>query len=259
MQPSPELRVAAVQCPILWNEPEANLRYIEEQLRGQETADLLVFPETILSGFSATAADYADREGRQLEEFSHLARHYGKAIAGSLLTALEGQLYNAFFLIDEEGQVQLQPKRHLFAPGGERGYVQPATERRIFSYRGWRILPLVCYDLRFPVWCRNVDKEYDLILVVANWPKPRRAVWQTLLRARAMENLCYVVGVNRVGRDPVAEYSGASVVIDPYGRTVATCEDHHVSAAEAVLDLERLAAFRRKFPVLEDGDAFELQ
>ena len=103
MQPSPELRVAAVQCPILWNEPEANLRYIEEQLRGQEAADLLVFPETILTGFSATAADYADREGRQLEELRCLARHYDKAIAGSLLTALEGQLYNAFFLIGEEG------------------------------------------------------------------------------------------------------------------------------------------------------------
>lgn len=260
MQPSPELRVAAVQCPILWNEPESNLRYIEEQLHGQGTADLLVFPETILTGFSATAADYADREGRQLEELSRLARHYGKALAGSLLTTLEGQLYNAFFLIDEEGQVQLQPKRHLFAPGGERGYVQPATERRILSYRGWRILPLVCYDLRFPVWCRNVDKEYDLILVVANWPKPRRAVWQTLLRARAMENLCYVVGVNRVGSDPQGLiYTGDSALITPRGEVVAEAAAGTEGVVCGILSYEPLSELRRKFPVWADADRFILQ
>ena len=169
-----------------------------------------------------------------------------------------GRYYNRLCFVHPDGRVETYDKRHLFTYSGEHRHYTHGTRRVVVNFRGVRILLQVCYDLRFPVWSRNRG-DYDVALYVASWPVGRIEAWSALLRARAIENQCYVVGVNRVGRDPVAEYSGASVVIDPYGRTVATCEDHHISAAEAVLDLERLAAFRRKFPVLEDGDAFELQ
>lgn len=253
------LRVAAIQCPIAWNDPAANLSYIAQQLEQLSEADLLVFPETITTGFSSTAADYADHSGAQLEQLRGLARRYRKGIAGSLLAPLEGVLYNLFFLIDEEGELQLQPKRHLFAPGGEAKYLSAAQSRLTFEFKGWRILPIICYDLRFPVWCRNVGLEYDLMLVVANWPEARRTVWQTLLRARAMENLCYVVGVNRIGQDPQGlSYTGDSAIIDPRGQLLREGQAGREEQLIASLDYAAMEQLRRKFPVWADADSFIL-
>ena len=148
-------------------------------------------------------------------------------------------------------------KKHLFTYGGEQMHYTPGTERVIVNFRGMRFLLQVCYDLRFPVWSRN-RKDYDAAIYVASWPTPRVEAWKALLRARAIENQCFVIAANRVGEDPNCQYSGGSAIIDPYGRTLAACEDGQVCAAEAVMDMDELVAFRKKFPVLEDADPYTL-
>ena len=143
--------------------------------------------------------------------------------------------------------------------GGEAKQVSPAGERHIFSYRGWNILLIACYDMRFPVWCRNRANEYDLLIDVANWPEPRRLVWSTLLRARAMENLAYVCGVNRVGQDAEGlVYTGDSALIDPKGRELAALEERRIELKIATLERAPLEKLRKKFPVYLDADEFSI-
>ena len=256
------LRVCAVQCSIHWNDVSANLQLIEGLIRDHAaTSDLIVFPETITTGFSSEAAKLADQEqGEVYQTLLRLSHEYNIALAGSYLSEVKGVIHNLFFLIEPDGKVQLQAKRHLFAPGGEKKFVSSATSRSIFTFKGWHILPIICYDLRFPVWCRNVSNEYDLIIAVANWPRPRREVFRTLLRARAMENLSYVIGVNRVGEDPNRlVYSGDSVIIDPRGKALVEAEEGADTVITATLDYGPLQDLRQKFPVWADADPFLLQ
>lgn len=259
--PSP-LRISAVQCSIHWNDVSANLQRIEHFVRNYAaTSDLIVFPETITTGFSSEAAQLADREqGEVYQSLLQLSHRYNVALAGSYLSTFAGSIHNVFFLIEPSGRVQLQPKRHLFTPGGEKEFVHPATSRSIFTLHGWRILPIICYDLRFPVWCRNVANEYDLLIAVANWPRPRRDVFSTLLRARAMENLCYVVGVNRIGEDGHhLVYSGDSVIADPRGKVLIEAQEDTEEVITTTLDYTPQQELRRKFPVWADADSFLLQ
>ena len=258
--PAP-LRVGAVQCEIHWNDVSANLELIESFVaKYASEVDLLIFPETITTGFSSEAAKLADEErGMTYQHLLSLAEQHQVAIMGSYLSRVGEQIQNLIFLIEPDGRVQRQAKRHLFAPGGEKDFVSPATERQIFSYRGWRILPVICYDLRFPVWCRNVANEYDILIAVANWPRPRREVFRTLLRARAMENLSYAIGVNRVGEDPQGlVYVGDSAILNARGRALAEAQTEGEEVLVATLDYAPLADLRRKFPVWEDADTFEL-
>ncbi len=258
--PAP-LRVGAVQCEIHWNDVSANLELIESFVSKYASGvDLLIFPETITTGFSSEAAKLADEErGTTYQHLLSLAEQYQVSIMGSYLSRVGEQIQNLIFLIEPDGRVQRQAKRHLFAPGGEKDFVSPATERQIFSYRGWRILPVICYDLRFPVWCRNVANEYDILIAVANWPRPRREVFRTLLRARAMENLSYAIGVNRVGEDPQGlVYVGDSAILNARGQVLAEAQTEGMEVLVATLDYAPLADLRRKFPVWADADTFEL-
>ena len=258
--PAP-LRVGAVQCEIHWNDVSANLELIESFVaKYASEVDLLIFPETITTGFSSEAAKLADEErGTTYQHLLNLAAQYQVAIMGSYLSRVGEQIQNLIFLIEPDGRVQRQAKRHLFAPGGEKDFVSPATERQIFSYRGWRILPVICYDLRFPVWCRNVVNEYDILIAVANWPRPRREVFRTLLRARAMENLSYAIGVNRVGEDPQGlVYVGDSAILNARGQALAEAQTEGEEVLIATLDYAPLADLRRKFPVWPDADTFDL-
>ena len=258
--PAP-LRVGAVQCEIHWNDVSANLELIESFVaKYASEVDLLIFPETITTGFSSEAAKLADEErGTTYQHLLSLAEQYQVAIMGSYLSRVGEQIQNLVFLIEPDGRVQLQAKRHLFAPGGEKDFVSPATRRQIFSYQGWRILPVICYDLRFPVWCRNVANEYDILIAVANWPRPRREVFRTLLRARAMENLSYAIGVNRVGEDPQGlVYVGDSAILNARGQALAEAQTEGEEVLIATLDYAPLADLRRKFPVWTDADTFDL-
>ncbi|MDO4692385.1 MAG: nitrilase-related carbon-nitrogen hydrolase [Porphyromonadaceae bacterium] len=262
MSSKPNLRVALVQCEIASNDVEKNLAFVRETVSAHaSSADMVIFPETITTGFSSDASQYADQWecGRVYQTLRQLAQEYQTAICASYLVR-DGELRaNRFVLFDEFGSVQWQDKRHLFSFGGEPDMVSATEERRILTYRGWRILPIICYDLRFPVWCRNVQNEYDVLICLANWPKPRRDVWSTLLKARAMENLTYSIGVNRVGVDASGlVYTGDSALFDSRGRLVTACAEGCSQVAVAELEYAPLVELRQKFPVWQDADPFTL-
>ena len=185
------------------------------------------------------------------------AQAHDCAVAGSVAVQENGRYYNRFYFVKPDGEVRSYDKKHLFTYGGEDKRFTAGRERVVVEFRGVRVLLQVCYDLRFPVWVRN-RKDYDMILYVASWPTSRVEAWLALLRARAIENQCYVAGVNRVGTDPACEYCGGTLMIDPYGQTLAECERDKVCAVTAEVDMEQLEHFRRKFPVLEDADDFTL-
>lgn len=262
MTSKPNLRIGIVQCSIASNDVTSNLASMTRLVESYAAeADLLIFPETITTGFTPDASDFADtwESGVVYRHLKALAMEAGVAISGSYLVQDQGERFNRFFLFGEDGRVQWQDKRHLFSLGGEPNMVGSAKERRILMYRGWRILPTICYDLRFPVWCRNVSNEYDILVCVANWPKARRQVWQTLLRARAMENLSYCIGVNRVGEDATGLiYTGDSAMIDPRGRVFAACQEGVEEVVLSEIEYEPLADLRAKFPVWQDADTFTL-
>lgn len=262
--PSAELRIALVQCAIASNAPEENLRSVAGYLEAQHTeADLFILPETISTGFSPEASAYADQADAPqsfLRCMGDLSMRYGVGVAGSLLVRDAEGVYNRFFLFDgHQPEPQWQDKRHLFSLGGEANEVIPAQHRRILSFRGWRILPTICYDLRFPVWCRNVSLEYDLLICVANWPSSRREVWKALLVARAMENLSYAIGVNRVGDDLLGlHYSGDSRAISPRGDVLQAAAEEMEGITLCTLSRQPLESLRAKFPVWKDADRFHI-
>lgn len=255
-----KMRIAILQTDIRWNDAPANWRGAEALMDGCRGADLYVLPEMFTTGFCVRPEEVAEEyEGSPTVDWMRRqARSRGAAVAGSVAVRDGGGYHNRFLFVAPDGTVAAYDKRHLFGYGGEDKSYMPGGERVVVDYRGCRIMLQVCYDLRFPVWSRSRG-DYDVLVYVANWPVPRAAVWSVLTRARAIENQCYVVAVNRVGRDPYCEYNGGSAVLDAYGRTVVQCADGVECAAVAEIDLERLVAFRRKFPVLKDADSFSVE
>lgn len=254
------MRVAIIQHTIHWNELEWNLQHVTSLLNNQPTADLYVLSETFATGFMAEDA-VGQTEGQSHRIFSWMqqqAYRLDAAIAGSVSVKDDkGQLRNRFFFVRPDGSYDYYDKRHLFGFAGETDEYVAGERRVVTQWRGVRFLLQVCYDLRFPVFSRN-HGDYDAIIYVANWPARRRDVWQTLLKARALENQCFVVGVNIVGNDRNCEYAGDSVIVDAYGCTIAQCTPAMVETAIAEINMEELQRFRKKFPVLEDADAFSL-
>lgn len=254
------MKVAIVQHTIRWNQLEWNLEQLSALLDQQLGADLYVLAETFATGFLAEgSAAQADEQGREIFCWmQRQARRLDAAVAGSVATVDElGQLRNRLFFVRPDGSYDYYDKHHLFSYAGETDEYVAGNRRVIVEWCGVRFLLQVCYDLRFPVFSRS-HADYDAIIYVANWPQKRRDVWQTLLKARALENQCFVVGVNIVGSDKVCEYAGDSVIIDAYGHTIALCASGRVETASAELDMENLHRFRQKFPVLSDADSFTL-
>lgn len=252
------MKIAILQTDIDWANPSVNVKNVDEIIDRQEKADLFVLPEMFSTGFCTDPEGIAESvDCETLQWMKRKAAEKGCALAGSIATEEEGKYYNRFYFVHPDGTVDSYDKKHLFTYGGEDKHFTPGHQRVIVNYMGVRILLQVCYDLRFPVWARN-RKDYDMILYVASWPTSRVEVWKTLLRARAIENQCYVAGVNRVGNDPNCTYCGGSAIIDPYGKALASCEDGKVEVADAMVDLEVLEAFRKKFPVLNDADSFQI-
>lgn len=249
------MRVTIVQTDITWACPAANRAHMDGMLRGIEGSDLIVLPEMLSTGFATNPEGIAERDGSTLAWMKAKAAEKGCAIAGSVATEADGLFYNRFYFVTEEGSTTHYDKHHLFTYSGEHHRFTAGNDRVTVEYRGVRIRLLVCYDLRFPIWSRNkADEPYDIALYVASWPTSRADAWDTLLKARAIENQCYVAGVNRVGEDPNCPYCGGSAVIDPYGRVIATCGRGNEGVVTADIDMAALKAFREKFPVLNDAD-----
>lgn len=254
-----EFRIALCQTDIVWRAVADNLARIGEQVAAAD-ADLVVLPELFATGFTTRPEEVVaePEEGPVARQLRQWAVQYGKAVAGSVAVAeADGSRYNRMLFAEPSGRIVTGDKRHPFMPGGEERSFQPGRERVIAEYRGVRFLLTVCYDLRFPVWCRNRRNEYDVLLCVASWPASRRDAWQTLLRARAIENLSYAVGVNRIGSDPAARYAGDSAVIDFRGRTLLDA-GAEAGCPVCTIDTEALARFRETFPAWRDADNFSL-
>ena len=248
-----KMKVTILQHDIAWANPALNIQKLDAAIDRNSGSDLYVLPEMFSTGFCTKPEGIAERDGVTLAWMKHKAKATNAAIAGSVATEEDGRYYNRFYFVKPDGEVTHYDKHHLFTYGGEHHHFTAGDERCVVEFRGVRIMLQICYDLRFPVWVRNRG-DYDMILYVASWPTPRRAAWSALLVARAIENQCYVAGVNRVGCDPTCEYNGGSVIIDPYGRVVASCADNEQMEATATIDMEALNAFREKFPVLRDAD-----
>lgn len=254
-----KLKVALLQKNIAWGDPVKNRKNFSNAMELCGKADLYILPEMFSTGFCSKSQFFAEPSGNSsLEWMKECASRFNAAIAGSIAIDEGGIHYNRFYFVKPDGATEFYDKRHLFTYGGEDNFFKGGKERRIVEYNGFRILLQVCYDLRFPVFSRNM-KDYDLAVYVASWPASRAEVWSALLKARAIENQCYVIGVNRVGDDPESHYSGNSIAIDAYGHTVAACTPEKEETVCAELDLAELEEFRKKFPVLEDRDIFELK
>lgn len=255
------LRVSMIQRDLVWEDRRANLRLFGEELSSLEgKTDLVVLPEMFTTGFTMRVGEVADTmEGETLAAVRRWASGFGMAVCGSFVVEEARKYFNRAFLATPEGGLFLYDKRHLFRMGGEDRYFTAGIQTPVFSYKGWNIRLLVCYDLRFPVWSRNVDSCYDLLIYVANWPASRRIVWKSLLQARAIENMAYVCGVNRVGADGNGlAYAGESQLYSPKGLLMADAGEEVTSSITTTLSSSELNAFREKFPVAKDADRFRL-
>ena len=254
------MRIGLAQYDIAWENKTANFQKAIDLLKQMERkTDLVVFPEMFSTGFSMNSHLLAETmDGETMHLLQQWSQQFNMALAGSFICKENEAFFNRAFFITPEGDTYYYDKRHLFGIGGEDEHYTAGHDRTVVEWGGFRILLLVCYDLRFPVFARNRG-DYDMILCVANWPQSRRRVWDTLLRARAIENVCYVAGVNRVGSDPVCAYNGGTAFIDYRGESVGTVDDGSEGVLRVSADLDGLAAFRRKYPMLDDADAFELR
>ena len=256
-----KLRISMVQSHIIWEDREENLCYYGELLRRVSgRTDIAVLPETFTTGFSMEVEKLADTvDGTTVPTIKEWAKKYKLAVAGSFIVCEEGKYYNRAFFITPEGEVYFYDKRHLFRMAGEDQHFAAGDKRVIVRYKDWNICLQVCYDLRFPVWSRNVGNEYDLLIYMANWPEARKRAWKSLLQARAIENMAYVCGVNRVGVDGKGfTYRGDSMVFSPKGKKLADAGKREETTRTCTLDKTELEEFRAKFPAWKDADAFSI-
>ena len=261
----PTLTITTIQSDLVWEERSANLRLLEQKIAGiSEKTEIVVLPEMFSTGFSMNTAALAETmDGETMGWMKRVSNENDIVLTGSIIIEEEGKYFNRLIWMLPNGQYGQYDKRHLFAFGEEDQHYSPGNKRLVASVKGWKINLLVCYDLRFPVWARQQKKEeaaeYDVLIYVANWPERRSHAWKTLLCARAIENQCYVIGVNRVGNDGNnIYYSGNSLVIDPLGQVL-----YHMVDAEDVftitLQKEKLEEVRTKFPFWKDADDFNLR
>lgn len=250
------MRIALIQSEIVWGNEVANRKRIDTLLEeAQKGAELYVLPEMFSTGFATSEGDaIEDDPSATLEWMKAKAAELDAAMCGSIALRLgDGRCVNRMYFVYPDGRCVHYDKRHLFTYGGEQHRFSGGEQRVIVKYKGIRFLLAVCYDLRFPVWLRNCG-DYDAMIIVASWPESRRYAWDTLVRARAIENQCFVLAVNRNGDDPNCSYNGGSALIGPKGETIAAAADGREQLLDTELDMQELEDFRSAFPVLEDRD-----
>jgi predicted amidohydrolase len=251
------IKIGLVQIDTIWENTAENIKRLDILIDSGEACDLLILPETFTTGFSMSAAKLSDEGNRVIEWLEKKAKATGSVITGSIFIKDNDKIYNRLIWMDPSDKLQYYNKRHLFRMGRENEFT-PGNERKIFDLKGWRVNPLICYDLRFPVWSRNRN-DYDLLLYVANWPAKRNNVWNTLLKARAIENQAYVAGVNRIGIDGEGiEYHGESQVVDFKGEILKMAENPVETIVYSEISISALQGFRHTFPVSGDADDFIL-
>ncbi|MDO4949984.1 MAG: amidohydrolase [Bacteroidales bacterium] len=253
------MKVVILQQDIVRANPSANLSKLDAMLRDVLEVDLVVLPEMFTTGFETDMSRLAESmDGPTVRWMRELALHRQCAVCGSLVVREDGKCFNRMVWVDRNAGVSIYDKRHLFSYAAEEKTFSAGRNRVVVESGGVRLLLQVCYDLRFPVWSRNAG-DYDVAVYVANWPESRQQAWNVLLKARALENQCYVIGVNRVGEDGRCKYVGGSVVVNPYGEVIARCQDGMEMWRSSEIDMDMLATFRSKFPVLKDRDMWMIE
>ncbi|MBM1104890.1 nitrilase family protein [Aurantibacter crassamenti] len=253
-----QLKIALVQTSIVWENPEQNRTNLLAKINTiSSDVDLIVLPEMFTSGFTMTPENLSDSEGNiTLEWMQKLAKLKNAAIVGSIPYFENNSHTNRLFFITPEGQTNVYDKKHTFTLAGEDKVYKSGDKRLVVDYKGFRICPMICYDLRFPVWARYKD-DYHILLYVANWPEPRIAAWDTLLKARAIENMAYCVGVNRIGEDKnLLKYPGHTAVYDSLGEQVAFSTIEEIIYCS--IDKQQILQSRNKLMFLDDRDRFNL-
>lgn len=255
-----ELKIVLIQADLVWHNVKENRSQFSKKINAiKENVDLIVLPEMFTTGFSMEPLEVAESmQGETIKWMQQLAFEKQAAITGSIIISEGNNYYNRFLFVHPSGEIDSYDKRHLFTLAGEHEVYKSGNEKTIVNYKGWKICPLICYDLRFPVWARNTD-NYDVLLYVANWPKPRINAWDTLLKARAIENLCYTIGVNRVGTDANnLEYSGHSVAYDCLGKKLTHLKTNLEDKAIITIHKKHISEVRNKLNFLNDKDSFEI-
>ena len=253
------MKVALIQVPLFWENPKLNRDYFEEKIIAiSENVDLIVLPEMFTSGFTMNTKSVAETmQGDTILWLKNLAKAKNAAITGSLVIEDNGHFFNRLVFVFPSGEIQKYDKKHLFTLAGEDQIYTSGSQKLLVEYKGFKICPLICYDLRFPVFARNTE-DYDVLIYVANWPKIRINAWDSLLKARAIENMCYTIGVNRIGEDANQhEYIGHSQVVDFLGNY--EIEPQEIEGVfTTTLDKNLLLETRQKFGFLNDRDVFKL-
>jgi len=262
------LSLSIIQPNLIWENPEGNFAQFEKTLDLIQNTDLIVLPEMFSTGFSMQPERFGETmDGAGVKWMLSMAVKKNAVVTGSLIINDNNRFYNRLVWATPQGEISFYDKRHLFSLAGEDAHYSSGISRLVVQLKGWNICPLICYDLRFPVWSRNqnlqgqsADSAYDLLIYVANWPKTRSKAWNTLLEARAHENQAYVVGVNRVGKDGnQIDHAGHSCIISPKGERIADIEPDQEGVTTAILQLNDLRAFREKFGAWRDKDLFDIK
>ena len=254
------LNIALIQANLLWENTQGNLNYFDKKIESiSSDIDLVVLPEMFSTGFSMNPTSlFETMDGVSISWMQKTALKRQLAVVGSLIIKEGDNYYNRLIFVYPNGEIHTYDKRHLFTYGGEDKVYSSGNERLTVEYKGWKICPMICYDLRFPVWSRNTQ-DYDLLIYAANWPKPRISAWDTLLKARAIENMSYVVGVNRCGEDSKGNvYPGHSAIYDSLGNCISGDLSSLTKNISAFINYQELQEHRKKLSFLEDRDNFDL-
>jgi len=255
-----DLQIAIIQKDLVWENASENRLKIDTMLKEIQNVDIIILPEMFTTGFSMTPKPFAESmNGETIFWMQQKAKEFQAAIVGSIIIKEQNNYYNRMLFVHPNGKIEQYDKRHTFTLAGEHKEYSSGKRKLIVDYKGWKICPLICYDLRFPVWSRNTE-NYDLLIYSANWPKPRINAWKTLLKARAIENMSYCIGVNRAGVDANGyEYNGNSIAIDVLGNELTEVAEDSETIIYATLSKNELLNTRAKLSFLEDKDLFTIK